>query len=617
MLAATRQILVNGGASLLLKIVRNRCGNVYVMRSNFVPFLVYFLALKSQPDIAETTFTAPETFLMNSILASPCSTVAFLGDFAFMGLPIKVTKKPVVVFPTVNEKIQDFRKFRQKSAPDKYSYNCFTFIVHTDSSTAAKIKVSHEKIGFRGKDRFIFMNIPPAHSFFSVKNLRNKIRFFTCLPTYSNADAIGHRYFSVETGKVRLDGYSLRGATVTVPPLVVRHPRGPPGGTQVEMFTSAAKYYNFSMSIDYDIMRRGGQGSPLPNGSWTGIIGALKRDEIDVSLIGTQISRYPHADHTSPIFVDPSSFLVKRPKIHVKWDALIGPLSGTVWTLWLVALLAITLTAWLTLKYPNFQTNTLQLSVVITLAITFEQAIKIPASMRILAAVWMLTTIVLGTGYKDKLMNSLTFLEREDVPTSIEDFLLPQYQDYTLLQDGWLISFRLNNSNSPAIVKLRDRFVYMSNSGDCVVKAALEDNIACIGYDQFQAVSISYNLTLNYKFFAPIKSNKVLPGVPVVIGLRKDSPFTEDWNKIVGNFRDTGLYPRIHHNVLTVIKSNGMKALAAREYGNDVYERLMGMMEEDGMVVRPLVITNLITIFIVHGSICLLALFPFVHELLC
>ena len=124
------------------------------------------------------------------------------------------------------------------------------------------------------------------------------------------------------------------------------------------------------------------------------------------------------------------------------------------------------------------------------------------------------------------------------------------------------------------------------------------------------AVSIAHNLTVNLDFFAPVRSTQggVIAGVPVSIGLHKDSSVTPDWNKIAGMYRDCGVYERFKLDALKKLKLEGLRGSKEVEH---VYKKLMEMMMNEGISVEPMKVRNFLTIFIVFliGMVASLGVF--------
>ena len=531
---------------------------------------------------------------------------------------------PLLIFS--RGKIQQSKPIRTKKLLHKFGENCYTILIPYAATAGAQtneqFRDSYKQIGFRAKDSFIFFKFgEDSQNFMQSSYLQQQFRYFSIVTEWNevNFDVLTVLTGSsreLERSRVNFDGAVLRVAAVTSPPnTIIDKKSGGFKGSMIDTFGFAAEKFNFTVSWDMKMFKKGGQGRALPNRTWTGVMGALTREVIDVTFMGHHVARYLVADFTTVLSYSASSFLVKRPDVHVRWTALIDPFSWLVWLGYGLSFVAIVTAVYFTTKvYDNSYHDKAYASIMLPLSLSLDQGAEIPGHSQMIAAFWMFAVIVLSTGYKDKLMAFLTFPELEPIPTSLADFSLPEFSNYRLFQYSWLISFRLNNSKDPNIFALKDRWEYRADGSHCVVSATLEERTACVGYDHFMAVSISKNLTINSRFFAPVRSPQILPGIPVSFGLPKDSPHTADWDVIAGMYRDYGLYNKIREDALLMLQLDGMHELNKRRDSDKVYGKLEQLMLEDGMTVRKLELRNFVTISIVSTALLLVSGILFAME---
>ncbi|XP_014209295.1 glutamate receptor-like [Copidosoma floridanum] len=84
------------------------------------------------------------------------------------------------------------------------------------------------------------------------------------------------------------------------------------------------------------------KGSLLTNGSWTGVIGLLQRNEADLAANGLimTIDKMNVIEFTFPIFLSKSRIFIKNPsKEEIKWTAYIDPFPFDVWVSILIFLI--------------------------------------------------------------------------------------------------------------------------------------------------------------------------------------------------------------------------------------------------------------------------------------
>ncbi|XP_066973933.1 glutamate receptor ionotropic, delta-2-like isoform X2 [Macrobrachium rosenbergii] len=105
-----------------------------------------------------------------------------------------------------------------------------------------------------------------------------------------------------------------------------------------------------TMNFTYELRRPpdGLWGVGFPNGSWSGMLGMVKRREVDFALgpFAFNWERYHYAcEFTQPIFVDYESVFMRRPRVETDLFAFIKPFTWQVW----VCLLGAIVFTWLTL----------------------------------------------------------------------------------------------------------------------------------------------------------------------------------------------------------------------------------------------------------------------------
>ncbi|XP_071525276.1 probable glutamate receptor [Panulirus ornatus] len=89
----------------------------------------------------------------------------------------------------------------------------------------------------------------------------------------------------------------------------------------------------------------GSWGATLPNGTWSGMVGQVSRQEVDVALgpFGITESRAKIVDFTRSFYFDDRSILVSKGVPEVDPWGFLFPLASTVWA----ALLAVLVVSWL------------------------------------------------------------------------------------------------------------------------------------------------------------------------------------------------------------------------------------------------------------------------------
>ncbi|KAK4310304.1 hypothetical protein Pmani_018123 [Petrolisthes manimaculis] len=191
------------------------------------------------------------------------------------------------------------------------------------------------------------------------------------------------------------------------------------------------------MNFSYDLVRPpdGAWGAKMQNGSWSGMIGMLRRKEIDVGLgpFGVTSVRAEVVDYTVPLVVDYARILGGRGSQEVDPWGFLLPLKITVWVSILISLLVV-LICWQLLKFiMHINTPSHR----ITWNIIFKEIFNLVRIMlqqdlllkdmwnweRIVLGMWMLATLVISRSYGGNLMSLLAVRHIPQPYQSLRDVL--------------------------------------------------------------------------------------------------------------------------------------------------------------------------------------------------
>ncbi|CAG7830463.1 unnamed protein product [Allacma fusca] len=409
---------------------------------------------------------------------------------------------------------------------------------------------------------------------------------------------------------VEMSGLHLRLAAITVPPLVIfrKNTFEIEGGTFREIFSTVGNYYNFTNEINVQRFKEQGQGRKFPNGSWTGTIGGFIRKEFDATFMGHQVSRYPYLHHTTPLFFDEAIFVVSQPTVHISFTALINPLTPLVWFFNFLTLSAEVLLSYIILtvkikmgkEHRQTKWNLIFTAWDVPFSICVEQGPDIPKSLIKLVILWSMAWMIIISGYKDKLLATLTFPELNFVPTKVRD--LKEHPEYRLLLDGFLISFRLNHSSSPDIQPLKPRLELHNpkavNSIKCVMAATIQENTVCMGFKPMIMMAIATNTTINQDYSTTVMSENMLHHVAVSIGLQKHSMISPDFERITGSYKEAHLYEKSKYAVINDHRKKGIEWLNT---GNtQLRDHLQTKMEAQTQGVIKLTYKHLLVVYVFY-----------------
>ncbi|XP_076038813.1 glutamate receptor ionotropic, delta-1-like [Oratosquilla oratoria] len=101
-----------------------------------------------------------------------------------------------------------------------------------------------------------------------------------------------------------------------------------------------------ALNFTYELRRPpdGLWGVGFPNGSWSGMMGMVKRREVDFALgpFAVNWERFHHAcDFTQPIYVDYEGVFMRRPRIEIDLFAFVRPFGPMTWACVLASLMVV------------------------------------------------------------------------------------------------------------------------------------------------------------------------------------------------------------------------------------------------------------------------------------
>ncbi|XP_042233410.1 probable glutamate receptor isoform X2 [Homarus americanus] len=184
-------------------------------------------------------------------------------------------------------------------------------------------------------------------------------------------------------------------------------------GPVPELMAYLAKGLNFSYT--YVRPPNGFWGAKLSNGSWVGMVGMVKREEVSIG-VGPFIfsgQRAEVVDFTVPILIDYWRILGVRGRPTVDPWSFLFPLAPLVWAAILAALVMLPAVVFLMSScfFPKKEYQENWILVIFGYSrILLQQDILVPVDLwweRVMLAVWMLTTLVLTRSYAGNLMSLL------------------------------------------------------------------------------------------------------------------------------------------------------------------------------------------------------------------
>ncbi|XP_064099407.1 glutamate receptor-like [Macrobrachium nipponense] len=190
-----------------------------------------------------------------------------------------------------------------------------------------------------------------------------------------------------------------------------KHPHNPFYGPVVELFNILISRMNFT----YTVTRPpdGAWGYRYPNGTWNGMVGMLKRKEVDLAFVPFSVlyTRAQVLDYTATLMIDYGRILARKGKTEINPWGFLMPLTPGVWlcllsSLGLVMAVSFTISSFMQ-KYEWPSEFSLRNYVRIFLIQDLEDKSVKDVARSILAAAWMIALVVVMESYAGNLRSLL------------------------------------------------------------------------------------------------------------------------------------------------------------------------------------------------------------------
>ncbi|XP_071526983.1 LOW QUALITY PROTEIN: probable glutamate receptor [Panulirus ornatus] len=217
--------------------------------------------------------------------------------------------------------------------------------------------------------------------------------------------------------------------------LVVDDPDAP-GGKRLTFMGPASNVLDYiasGVNFSYSYVRPDDRswGARLEDGSWSGMVGMVVRQEADFALgpFGTSTSRAEVIDFTWPLWIDDWRILAGRGRLEVDPWGFLLPLTPLVWAAILTTLLVLPLVILClsSLFNASVQYQDMWLDEISTfIRILLQQDFLVTTDWlweRLVFGVWMMTTVVVTRSYASNLMALLAVRHISQPYQSLRDVL--------------------------------------------------------------------------------------------------------------------------------------------------------------------------------------------------
>ncbi|XP_042232939.1 glutamate receptor ionotropic, delta-2-like [Homarus americanus] len=347
-------------------------------------------------------------------------------------------------------------------------------------------------------------------------------------------------------------GAVLKVVTFSFAPHMVVGGEGGPAryGRDFQLVTALAKVLNFSLSFTQP---PGGElwGRKLDNGTWTGVVGSLERDEAHLGVANIFLSdndnRRIVQDFTTFYDSSVNCFMARTPPPLPRWQSLAFPFTLHTWLAILASLTLVAPALYLLASSRGGEEEIMSLltmgsSTLYTWGIHLRVSqVRVPkgtATQLLVLTLWVYA-IILTTGYCSNLTAFLTVVR---APPSIDSIRELHASDLKILGIGTFIKLSMAISENPNIKGLTERFEPHTSIEEAVLEVQKGVGVF-IESKKFLEYIIATKFTTRghasmriiKEYFAPYN---------VAVALQKNSPLKQNLDRVIRWAFEGGLVTR-------------------------------------------------------------------------
>ncbi|XP_042879245.1 ionotropic receptor 21a-like [Penaeus japonicus] len=347
----------------------------------------------------------------------------------------------------------------------------------------------------------------------------------------------------------------LKGATIKIvtfgfaPHVVNRAEEGlQKYGRDVELIQTMAQVLNFSASFR-EPPRGELWGTKLENGTWTGLVGALARNEGHLGVANIFLSdnnnRRLVQDFTQPYDADKSCFMARSAPPLPRWQSLALPFTFEVWIAVLLGVLFISPVLYLLAKgsevsgeeMAGLQTLSSSGLYYWGILLRISQArVPVRSSTQILVAFLWICSVILTVGYSS---NLTAFLTVSRTPSGIETFSQLYASRQGVIGMGNFFKISMVSSRNTYLNGLADRYAPYSDFGQALVPVK-EGKGVFIESRKYLEYLINTQFTKRGSSSMRVMKECFAP-YSVAVALQLHSPLKERLNLVLSRLVESGL----------------------------------------------------------------------------
>ncbi|CAL8098370.1 unnamed protein product [Orchesella dallaii] len=313
-------------------------------------------------------------------------------------------------------------------------------------------------------------------------------------------------------------------------------------GTAVEHVSAK---YNFSCKFSPSI-GGGGTGLKLENGTWVGAVGDVISGRADIGNAVARIYiRNLHVGYTFPVCYAWLTFTTGLPQRRYSWKAIYWPFTPMMWLcIFLTVVLSyFTNSILLTLTGQEIPkaTQILYILQILMLQGTPNPEKRPLSSIRTFIAFWLLFAFLISSIYQSKLVSTLAFPIKSELPKTFKELASTSHTFGILLHYARGAAYSMFKTNTnPDIHRIFKRMELEENDVKCFQRV-IGTTAACVSWNTAVKFALHQNLSDNFGQAQLITAPDTTGFISAAFILKKRALFRLKFDKVLFWAMDMGL----------------------------------------------------------------------------
>ncbi|XP_069995854.1 glutamate receptor-like [Penaeus vannamei] len=306
------------------------------------------------------------------------------------------------------------------------------------------------------------------------------------------------------------------------------------------------------LEFDYELVRPVDRvwGTSTPNGSWTGLLGMLQREEVEFALgpFGVTPQRDVVCDFSEPVYSENNAILMVRPTLQSDMSGFLKPFTAQVWLLILTSVLCMgAVMVWMVRAEDTiFRAGTKGLlgkvAIWVIKAFTQEGSEWLPKGDggRLLVTTWLLASLVFMSSYSGILTAMIT-VPRVTIPIdSLADLVAQDDLSWRLEKGSMMFQYFQEAEDDVR------RKVFTGMSGtfpDCWAarEAIAKGEFAAICDKTTMKKAMSWDFSSSGQCHLYISRENVYSNAIIAMAFKTNSSYLPQANRIIQLVKESGI----------------------------------------------------------------------------